>query len=312
MSDVMVRHRRHEVKPTFPGRSVETMTVTATSTEMDLYRQVAQRVRLEGREASPARAALLQRVLQMACSSPAAVRSGLEKLGWDDLDAAAGELDTCAKASALLSVVRRHVELGEKVLVFTGFRRTQQFLSDVLNTAGIETVVYHDRLARRRKDVAVAAFAGPSPVLLTTEAAGEGRNLQFCHVMVNFDLPWNPVQLDHRLGRIHRLGQVQDVTVINLVTRATIEQGILGVIEAKLKLFDLVVGELNMILGRIDDYCFEQLVFEAYAASRDGADFAVRLERLGDQLAEARQDYLTGRQCSDALIGEPRERPCAS
>jgi SNF2 family DNA or RNA helicase len=202
--------------------------------------------------------------------------------------------------------------VGEKVLVFTGFRRTQQFLADILHAAGIETVVYHDRLARRRKDMAVAAFAGPAPVLLTTEAAGEGRSLQFCHVMVNFDLPWDLLQLENRLGRIHRVGQVRDVTVINLVTRATIERPILGVIEAKLKLFDLVVGELNMILGRMDDYCFDQLVFEAYAASSDASDFAVRLEKLGDQLAEARDDYLTGRQCSDALIGESWERPCAS
>jgi len=82
--------------------------------------------------------------------------------------------------------------------------------------------------------------------------------------MVNFDLPWNPMQIEQRLGRIHRIGQQHDVVVVNLVARRTIEERILSVLEAKINLFELVVGELDMILGRVDeDYDFERSVFQA-------------------------------------------------
>lgn len=149
----------------------------------------------------------------------------------------------------------------------------------------------------------ISAFQGPRPVLLTTEAGGEGRNLQFCHVLVNFDLPWNPMQIEQRLGRIHRIGQTRDVVLHNLVTRGTLEDRILTVLESKINLFELVVGELNMILGRIeDDFDFEQAVFAQHLQSRDHAEFAARLEDLGSRLAEARAGYLRARAEGDAWL----------
>ena len=147
-------------------------------------------------------------------------------------------------------------------------------------------------------------FRDTVPVLLSTESAGEGRNLQFCHVMINVDLPWNPLQIEQRVGRLHRVGQVNDVLVTNLVARGTIEQQILSVLEAKINLFELVVGELDMILGRIDDdFDFEASVFDAFLAAQDEADFRQRLEDLGGKLATARSDYVSARARMDALVG---------
>ncbi len=143
------------------------------------------------------------------------------------------------------------------------------------------------------------------PVLLSTESAGEGRNLQFCHVMVNVDLPWNPMQIEQRLGRLHRVGQTRDVLLTNLVARGTIEQRILHVLEAKINLFELVVGELDMILGRIDDdFDFETSVFDAYVEARDDAEFAERLAEIGENLARARTEYMRDRPKADELIGQ--------
>lgn len=140
-------------------------------------------------------------------------------------------------------------------------------------------------------------------MLLTTEAAGEGRNLQFCHAMVNFDLPWNPMRIEQRLGRIHRIGQTHDVEVTNLVSRGTIEDRVLGVLEAKINLFELVVGELDMILGRVDDDLdFESFVFDAHVASRDDQEFDERIEAFGADLARARAAHMTGRERNDALV----------
>src|SRR5205814_5667278 len=134
-----------------------------------------------------------------------------------------------------------------KVVVFTSYRATLDHLARRVAEAGVPVAVYHGGLPRAEKDAAIERFASDAPVLLTTDAAGEGRNLQFCHVMVNVDLPWNPMQIEQRLGRLHRVGQEHDVLLTNLVVRGTIEQRILHVLEAKINLFELVVGELDMI-----------------------------------------------------------------
>ena len=87
--------------------------------------------------------------------------------------------------------------------------------------AGHPGLVYHGSLARQDKEKAIGAFRGGVPVMLSTESAGEGRNLQFCHMMINVDLPWNPMQIEQRLGRLHRVGQTHDVLLTNLVARGT-------------------------------------------------------------------------------------------
>ncbi|HYT24980.1 MAG TPA: C-terminal helicase domain-containing protein, partial [Actinomycetota bacterium] len=189
------------------------------------------------------------------------------------------------------------------VVVFTAFRQTLGFLTELAAAAGLPAVAYHGGLTRREKEGAIRSFREELGILLTTEAAGEGRNLQFCHVMVNFDLPWNPMQIEQRLGRIHRIGQDHEVLLTNLVTRGTVEERILKVLEAKINLFELVVGELDMILGRIEeDFDFEHFVFDAHLASRDDAEFQARLDALGDDLVRARRDHLDSRERTDRLI----------
>ena len=191
----------------------------------------------------------------------------------------------------------------EKVVVFTQFRRTLEALHGILTGHGFDAAIYHGSLTRMEKDAAITCFAGDAPVLLSTEAAGEGRNLQFCHVMVNFDLPWNPMQIEQRLGRIHRIGQQHDVQLTNLVSHGTLEEHLIEVLQAKINLFELVVGELDMILGRLANKLdFESLVFEQYIASRDDNEFAARLERVGDDLASARVAYLGTRERIDELV----------
>jgi SNF2 family DNA or RNA helicase len=177
-------------------------------------------------------------------------------------------------------------------------------LCRALTEAGLPVAVYHGSLPRAEKERVVEAFRADIPVLVTTEAAGEGRNLQFCHALVNYDLPWNPMQIEQRLGRLHRIGQDHDVTLTNLVGMKTIEERILHVLEAKISLFELVVGELDMILGRVDDdFDFEGRVFADYVAASDDTEFEQRLEALGEQLVGARRDYLDGRTATDALLG---------
>ncbi|MBI4729129.1 MAG: DEAD/DEAH box helicase [Acidobacteria bacterium] len=304
--EIMVRHRRSEVSVALPRRLAETVRLAPGPEEAELYRLVSGRVRERGRGAPPTVALALRTLQHLAGSSPQALVPSLEKAGWADLAARAARAGPTQKARALVQILRRHGEQGEKVVVFCGFRETLDHLAALVGREDLPAAVYHGGLPRRGKDEAIRAFREDVPVLLSTEAAGEGRNLQFCHVMVNFDLPWNPMQIEQRLGRIHRIGQKRDVLVTNLVTRETIEDRILEVLEAKLNLFELVVGELDMILGRIDDdFDFEAAVFSAHVEARDDEELAGRLESLGEDLAHARREYLASRERTDGLVAPP-------
>ncbi|MCA1689432.1 MAG: DEAD/DEAH box helicase, partial [Actinobacteria bacterium] len=248
LRDVMVRHRRSELKTILPRRLAETVRVEPAPAEAELYRLVSERVRQAARERGPGNLLALRGVQRAAGSSSGALAPSIARLGWPDLAARAREVGVTGKVQALLTILDRHRQSGEKVVVFTAFRATLELLGEHVARHGLSAVSYHGGLPRAQKDAVIDAFRHDAQILLSTEAAGEGRNLQFCHVMVNFDLPWNPMQIEQRLGRIHRVGQEHDVMLTNLVARDTIEERILQVLQAKINLFELVVGELDMIL----------------------------------------------------------------
>jgi ATP-dependent helicase HepA len=140
-----------------------------------------------------------------------------------------------------------------KVLIFTQFRDTQSYLRDLLADAWTVRI-FHGQMKPTDKDAAVHAFrdeAGPQ-VLIATEAGGEGRNLQFAHTMVNYDLPWNPMRIEQRIGRLDRIGQKHPVTIINLAVRGTIEERVLEVLDQRIEVFVNTIGGLDPILGTVE------------------------------------------------------------
>ncbi len=305
MRDVMVRHRRSEVALMLPRRVAETLRVPQSAAEAELYLAVSRQVRDQARGASSSALFALRQIQRLAGSSPRALAGGLARMGWPKLAAQAAAVGGSEKARALLLRLRHHAATGEKVVVFTAFRDTLAFLAAEAAREGLPATLYHGGLTRREKDEAIRSFQAGTDLLLTTEAAGEGRNLQFCHVMINYDLPWNPMQIEQRLGRIHRIGQTEDVLLTNLVARGTLEERILGVLETKINLFELVVGELDMILGRIeDDLDLESLIFASYVESGSDEEFQGRLDELGERLVQARAAYLESRGENDLLLGE--------
>jgi len=306
--EVMVRHRRSEVALILPQRLAETVRVHLSGPEVEVYADVAARLRAQGRGASPSRLMSLRSLARAAGSSPAALAPALTRAGWDDLAARAAAITRSRKEEVLLERVRGHLGRGEKVIVFTAFTATLEHLATSLEAAGIEVCRYHGRLSRTGKDHAVRRFAGDVSVLVSSEAAGEGRNLQFCHAMVNMDLPWNPMQIEQRIGRLHRIGQRDDVVITNVLGAGTIEERVLGVLESKINLFELVVGELDMILGRVEeDFDFEAGIFGAYVDSDNDRQFDLRLAEIGDDLARARTQYLDVRESIDVLVGSQED-----
>jgi len=166
------------------------------------------------------------------------------------------------------------------------------YLRRTLERAGASVSVFHGSLSPAEKDEAISGFRRASQVLLSTEAGGEGRNLQFCRRVVNYDLPWNPMRIEQRIGRVHRLGQKQDIHIFNFTTEDTVESYVLEILHKKISMFELVVGEMDLILGNLEDKrSFEEMVFHIWATSRNSEEVRRRFSSFGATLMYAKNRY---------------------
>ncbi|MCZ2407762.1 MAG: DEAD/DEAH box helicase family protein, partial [Burkholderiales bacterium] len=145
---------------------------------------------------------------------------------------------TDAKAESLLELIYKlQQEEGDpalKVLVFTEFVPTQAMLADYLESRGFAVVTLNGSMDMEARTRTLQQFAQSARVLISTDAGGEGLNLQFCHVIVNFDMPWNPMRIEQRIGRVDRIGQKHVVRALNFVLEDTVEHRVRQVLEEKL------------------------------------------------------------------------------
>lgn len=316
MADVMIRHSRGQVSVKLPPRRAHTVRLALSPAEQSLYQNVSDFVRQvlqEGRDGGARKLTLgvLQREIG---SSATAVTHTLHKLAeqpaWKthktrllSLAAEAAAITDWAKADALLKIL--HSAGQDRVLVFTHFQATLEALAERLTAVGIDFIPYHGGLTIQQKDEAIRRFEQEGHVLLSTEAAGEGRNLQFCHIMVNFDLPWNPQRIEQRVGRIHRVGQNRQVEIFNLSAQGTIEDYLLNILDRKLNMFELVIGEMEMILGYLtQEQDFEEMLLEVWFNSADEAGLESGMTELGDRLLTARDTMRRIQTFDNTLFGE--------
>jgi len=253
----------------------------------------------------------LHAILTSLGSHPATAAATLQPLAERDdrarqLCERAGRISRSAKDEKLLHLLKESHE--HKVLVFVASIRTLHRLQALLTEAAISFSTFSGEQSSADKDAAVEQLKSSVNVMLCTESGGEGRNLQFADTLINFDLPWNPMKIEQRIGRIHRYGQTQDVFIFNLCTAGTLESRILKLLNDKIRMFELVVGEVGSILGNLDDgQEFESLVLQLWQKAPNDQQLDADFETLGDTLVAAQEKYLDAKNLDDALFGEDYE-----
>lgn len=332
LGDVMVRHTRSQVNINLPPRQANTVRLNLSEEEAEFYKAVSDCVReLLAPSNQPTednsiekefairqtdRFALLTLQREIG-SSPKAAEATLRSLGARvtneesrqrllALAERSAKIYSWAKADALEKLLKTILhDPTEKAIIFTHFRRTLEKLAELLQTMGVDFVQYHGAMDMPSKNQTIADFESRANVLLSTEAAGEGRNLQFCRTMINFDIPWNPMRIEQRVGRIHRVGQTRDVRIYNLSARGTVEDYLLEILDQKLNMFELVIGEMDMILGQIEDERdFEELLVDAWLEARNAEALRVNFDQLGNKLVAARKAHQKTQEYDEALFGE--------
>ncbi len=253
-------------------------------------------------------------LLLAAGSHPAALAAPLADMAEHDdrvgpileLAHKAGQIGLSSKETKLVELLRANRQ--GKALVFANFMATLDRLAEVLTAAGIRFSVFTGRQTAAEKAQAVGLLRDEVPVMLCSEIGGEGHNLQFANTLINFDLPWNPMRIEQRVGRIHRIGQSREVFIFNLCTAGSLEDRILRLLHDKIRMFELVVGEVGSILGNLEGGDeFESLVLDLWLKSRSPDDLDLAFEQLGDSLLAAQEEYLETKKLEEALFGDEYE-----
>jgi len=299
IGEVMIRNTRALADIKLPARHASTVMVEGEPAERELYAKLTDLVR-EGFQINMSRLSL-GLLLQEAGSSPRAVRKTLLKMAAHPQvnDGMKKQMTKLAKLCEYVpntSKTARLLELleisKEKALVFSRFTATMEEIAQRLSKSGISFSMFHGKMNAAEKDHAVDNFRNGTDVMLCSEIGGEGRNLQFCSTMVNFDLPWNPMKIEQRIGRIHRIGQTRPVHVYNLCAANTAEHNILEVLDRRINMFELVIGEMDLVLGQLKSETeFEDRILDIYGQSQNDQDITNAFESLGDELLAARQRY---------------------
>ncbi|RYG74675.1 DEAD/DEAH box helicase [Lentibacillus lipolyticus] len=276
---VMIRNTRKTAKFNDIKRNIETVWIDFSEEGDNVYSQLQNTT-----ETLPAFSKIT--LLRELCSSREACYLSLKKMMEDDekeewirpITEQIEQLPQHTKAAKVVDLINQ--ANGEKVIIFTEYRATQFYLQWYLKENGITSVPYRGGFNKGKKDWMKQLFENHAQVLIATEAGGEGINLQFCNHMINYDLPWNPMRLEQRIGRIHRYGQENDVHIYNLAIRGTVEEHIMTLLYEKINLFEEVIGNLDSILAELDINDIESKIETIFSESSSAGEAKIKLDNL--------------------------------
>ena len=288
-----------------PKRFASTLRLEPSKPEKEIYTQLMSRIKTG--EIKKSTANLL---LREAGSCPFALKDTLTNIDskgdFADILEMLGQLDNTAKGNAIIDLLMKNP--GEKKIIFTQFIKSMEYIGDILSRYEIPYVTFSGGMSSKDKDNSVTRFKNEVPVLVSTEVGGEGRNLQFCNTLINFDLPWNPMKIEQRIGRLHRIGQTRDVFIFNLALKDTIEDYIIDILDNKINMFEMVIGEIEPILGYLNEETdFEDIIMDIWLKASSEENLKNSFIQFGEEIVKAKEKYLESKNFDNEIFGEDYE-----
>ncbi|WNZ30026.1 MAG: DEAD/DEAH box helicase family protein [Candidatus Bathyarchaeota archaeon] len=208
--------------------------------------------------------------------------------------------------------IRRENNPALKFLIFTEFIWTQEYLGNTLEAHRYKVAYINGKMTQEERLLQKSKFSKDHQILISTDAGGEGINLQFCHVIINYDLPWNPMKIEQRIGRIDRIGQENTVIAINLVLKDTIEEHVRSILEKKLQKIADEFGEdkVRDILSTLqDDFDFDKIFLRTLIKDKEQTE---EIERITDEICDKAKEILQKDNMllpfSDLDLGDLKEK----
>ncbi len=327
--DVMIRNRRSNTLTNLPPRNVQNINIEFSDDERTFYNGIINFCRdifskyyensiLIGWEKKEVSKLLLLIILLIKenVSSPQAtigtfknsVLPIIENIGDNkeieiakQIISSGEKIQIPTKLKALTEKLRN---IEGKAIVYTEYIATLNLIESYLTEQGFKPTTYHGKLSSKEKQLALEKFKSEDyNVLIATDSGGQGLNLQFCNNLFNYDLPWNPMKIEQRIGRIHRFGQKKESNIFSFDTKGTIEEYILYILTSKINLFKMVIGQIDTILTYMIkqdplDTRISKIILEAPTID----DIESKLLALGEEIKEASIQFENDVNESDKLI----------
>lgn len=289
LSQIIIRTTRNEVRKyiQFTDRIPKTKILIPSNIEIQLYEKITEIIRNmfdENQNLLPLM--IYQRLISSSTASTLIALYKIKQNGkitndeYDKLVRLSKSIPIDSKMNELLKIIQN--DKDSKFLIFTEFYATQDYIASELQKKGYLVSLFNGKMSNEEKLISIKDFKTKSQFLVSTGAGGEGQNFQFCHNIVNYDLPWNPMRVEQRVGRVHRIGQKMNVNIYNLALNGTIEAYILELLYMKIHLFTMTLGELDLLFEDITDENEQGGWFKEYLASKSPDDIKNRFSAIGD------------------------------
>ncbi len=327
--DVMIRNRRSNTLTNLPPRNVQSVTIDFSDDERAFYNSIINFCRdvfakyyeskitigWEKKEVSKL-LLLIILLLKENVSSPQAtintfkssVLPLIEDIGSNQEIETAKQIialgQTIAIPTKLKKLTEKLKEIDGKAIVYTEYITTLNLIESHLTNQGFKPITYHGSLSSKEKQLALEKFKSEDyNILIATDSGGQGLNLQFCNNLFNYDLPWNPMKIEQRIGRIHRFGQKKESNIFSFDTKGTIEEYILYILTSKINLFQMVIGQIDTILTYMIkqdplDTRISKIILEAPTIE----DIEKQLLALGEEIKDASANFENDINESEKLI----------
>lgn len=332
LDEVMVRRKRDETGITYMKRLPKIVPVEQTAEEKDIYEDICELLKekyfsctggqINGR-------LIIYALLPKITSSSMSAMESLARIANDEKyhggtrDFARSilrkyqNLKKDSKMTKLVEIVEKILskDPNEKILIYTKHPVTMKYIIEKLKPFNLEIVSFAGGLSREEKTEVVRQFRESAQVMICTDAGAEGLNLQFCSNLINYDLPWNPMSVEQRIGRVDRIGQPKDMYIYSLATRGTMEEYVVDLIINKMCCVGLVIGELPIILfnlgvdgtGKGGGNKIEEKLMNAFIDSKNTLDtFSKSIEEISRMIGEGIEEYRESNEATRKLIDEEK------
>jgi SNF2 family DNA or RNA helicase len=318
LDEVMIRRIRSQTSIDYKKRIPRIIAVEMTSVEKEIYEMTCELLKEQYFHASGnqinGRLIVFAILPKMTSSSRAAVES-LQRIVADDkyhdktkeiaqkiLDKYS-EVKVDTKIEKLVEIVKdiRKQSDDEKILIYTRHPTTLYYIKEKLEPLGLRIIDFVGGLTREEKTEKILSFKrGEADILISTDTGAEGLNFQFCRNLINYDLPWNPMSVEQRIGRLDRIGQKRNMNIYSLATRGTMEEHVVDLIINKMCCVGLVIGELPIILfnlgldeeGKYGGNKIEEHLMMTFIDSKNNLEiFSQEVEKIAKMIQDGVKDY---------------------
>lgn len=333
LEEVMLRRRRSETGIEYKKRIPKIVAVEMTEEEKGIYSDIQELLKekyfsCQGGQINPS--LIIYALLPKMTSSSKSAMESLQKISENEKyhegtrDFARSILNKYknlkkdSKIEKLIEIVDSILKSDptDKIIIYTKHPTTVKYIVEKLQPYNIKILEFTGGLDREEKTRIIKDFKENSQVFISTETGCEGLNFQFCRNLINYDLPWNPMSVEQRIGRVDRIGQKRDMNIFSLATKDTMEEHIVDLIINKMCCIGLVIGELPIILFNLglDDTGesgvnkIEEMIMQAFINSKNNlATFSSQINKIAAMVDKGIKEYHETKQQNTALLDEEQK-----